>query len=59
MSDLYVIGNCYAEDAKYSADLFKILTDAGYVLAYNTKNKNSATIMKEMDPEPEDENDVK
>lgn len=55
MSELYVIGNCYAEDSKYASDLFKILTDAGYVLAYNTRNKNSATIMKEMEPDTESE----
>ena len=53
MSKLYVIGNCYSDNENNAAELFKVLEDAGYTLAYNTKSKVSATILKEME-EPEE-----
>jgi len=55
MSNLYVVGNCYAEDEVHAKKIFKVLTDAGFTLAYNTRNKNSATIMEEMEEEPAEE----
>lgn len=49
MSKLFVIGNCYAESGDYGNELFQVLEDAGYQLAYNTKSQTSCTILKELD----------
>ena len=57
MSNLYVIGNCYAENDVYAKDIFKVLTDAGYELAYNSRGKNSVTILKEIEVEEEEPNE--
>lgn len=57
MSNLYVVGNCYAENETYAKDIFKILTDAGYTLAYNSRGKNSVTILKEIELEEEEPNE--
>lgn len=51
MSKLYVIGNVYSDNNDNAQELFKVIADAGYTLGYNTMNKNSAVIMKEMDDE--------
>lgn len=51
MSKLFVIGNCYAENADYAKNLFEVLEGAGYTLAYNNKSMNSCTILKEVEEE--------
>jgi hypothetical protein len=54
MDKLYVIGSCYSDNTDNAKELFKVLEDAGYILGYNMSNKNSCTIMKEME-EPVEE----
>lgn len=54
MSKLYVIGNVYSDNQDNALELFSVLENAGYTLGYNTVNKNSAVIMKDMDDAEED-----
>ncbi len=54
MSKLYVIGNVYSDNQENAQELFSVLENAGYTLGYNTVNKNSAVIMKDMDDAEED-----
>jgi hypothetical protein len=54
MSNLYVIGNCYSDDEKYAKELFQVLTNAGYTLAYNHNSNKACVIMKELEPEAEE-----
>ena len=61
MSNLFVIGTCYAEADRFAQALFDDLTKAGYVLAYNNRSKNSMTILKEIEeeePEEPEENET-
>ncbi len=56
MGKLYVIGNCYSDNAANAQEIFGVLQEAGYTLGYNSMSKNSAVIMKEVDEdEPEEE----
>ena len=55
MSKLFVIGNCYSDNSDSAQELFGVLEEAGYTLGYNTMNKNSAVIMKEMEEEEPEE----
>ena len=54
MGKLYVIGNVYSDNEKNAEELFGVLTNAGYTLAYNTISSMSAVIMKEIEDEPEE-----
>ena len=54
MDKLYVIGQCYSDSSDSAKELFSVLETAGYILGYNMNNKNSCTIMKEME-EPVEE----
>ena len=54
MDKLYVIGQCYSDNSDNAKELFKVLEDAGYILGYSINNKNSCTIMKEMEEQVED-----
>ena len=47
MADLMVIGNCYSDTKENAAEIFNVLSEAGYILAYQNPNKTSAIIMKE------------
>lgn len=55
MSKLYVVGNCYSDNEKYAAEIFQVLVDAGYTLAFNHDSNKSCVIMKEMEPVEEEE----
>ena len=56
MKKLFIMGNCYSDDDENAKELFNVLEDAGYTLAYNSKNIRSATIMKEVEvPDEQDE----
>lgn len=54
MSKLFVVGNVYSDNEANAKELFKVLEDAGYTLGYNSLNKNSAVIMKEIDESQEE-----
>ena len=51
MNKLVVIGNCYADNQDKAKELFEILTNAGYMLGYQTDT--SVVIMKEVQEENE------
>lgn len=55
MSKLYVIGNCYSDSEANAQELFGVLEDAGYTLGYNSLNRQSAVIMKEVIEEEKEE----
>ena len=55
MSNLYVVGTCYGENQELAKELFAVLENAGYILAYNTKSANSATVLKEIENEETEE----
>lgn len=54
MSKLFVIGNCYTESEQFASELFGVLENAGYTLAYNAKSKNACTILKEIEETEEE-----
>lgn len=58
MSKLYVVGNCYSDNEKNAQEIFAVLENAGYTLAYNTQNSKSCVIMKELEPETESESET-
>lgn len=55
MSKLFVVGNVYSDSEENAKELFRVLTEAGYTLGYNTMSSMSAVIMKEIAEENTEE----